>query len=269
MSVEVSERQDTPSEDTTPVMKYEPLPDGSKMFSFWLKLRFPTADKPNLNEMYLDVIHTLQHQTNMEQLEDSANYMKSIARFMESAFFSIDRIDQAALDVMRDFTNNIIVKHTLPNGETVSIVKNKYVDHGDKSEPIGTSTVTQTINNGITLSIPLPNNANSGAEHSDQISLTLEAVTPREVHVPQHPSDATEPPHIPTTAQSSPEGSEQDPDVPQVSSSTSQTQPNSRQSFDESLEKDLNIHRSDSIHTEKVASQSHASHEHYISNDEL
>ncbi|XP_059157646.1 ER degradation-enhancing alpha-mannosidase-like protein 3 [Physella acuta] len=269
MSVEVSERQDTPSEDTTPVMKYEPVPDGSKMFSFWLKLRFPTADKPNLNEMYLDVIHTLQHQTNMEQLEDSANYMKSIARFMESAFFSIDRIDQAALDVMRDFTKNIVVKHTLPNGDTVSILKSKHVDKGDKSEPIGTSTVTQAINNGITLSIPLPNNANSGAEHSDQISLTLEAVATREVHVPQHPSDATEPPHIPTTPPSSLEGAEQDPDGPKVSSSTSQNQPNPQQSFDESLEKDLNIHRSDSIPTEKVDSQSHARDGHYISNDEL
>ncbi|KAH9500779.1 ER degradation-enhancing alpha-mannosidase-like protein 3 [Bulinus truncatus] len=130
LHVHVMQKNLNTADDKT--MKYEPLPDGSKMFTFYLSSVFSESDKPNLNEMYLDVLHTFQRHTNFEQLDYSTNYMKALARFMESAYFSIDLIDQVALETMHDFTIHIQVKHLFPNGESVFISKNKHIEEDFK-----------------------------------------------------------------------------------------------------------------------------------------
>lgn len=150
LSVEVSPREDSDSEEDCRRMKYEPLPDGSKMFTFYLRHRLSGLEKPNLNEMYLDVIHSLQHHTNFEQLDESSEYMKAIARFMESAFFSIERIDDTSLMVMRNFALVIKTRHTFPGGETTYVGENKHtgVNSDVTPQPVSNAHILEVSNNG-------------------------------------------------------------------------------------------------------------------------
>ena len=162
-------------------LKFEPLPDGSKMLTFFLKHfvrddssgsasvdpSAPPSDdpssldspgdeandlhssaagvdsksqqdvrpeKPNLNEMYLDVIHALQHGTNMESLDYASDYMKAIARFMEAAFFSLDRVDHVALEVMDRLAKELKAKHHFPDGEVVYVQDASHVESGDSGK---------------------------------------------------------------------------------------------------------------------------------------
>ncbi|CAL1540392.1 unnamed protein product [Lymnaea stagnalis] len=276
LSIEVSNKISDDSDQEHRVMKYEPLPDGSKVFSFFLCYKLKGSEKPNLNEMYLDVIHTLQHQTNFEQLEQSSNYMKSIARLMESAFFSIDRIDQAALEIMQDFVNKIIVKHTLPDGGQVPIAKSRHIEGSPQREWPHPSTNAQTglpTYDGVTSSLVISKESEDGAA----ISITPEA--PSDTHDP-HPQDLVHPehslhlPNIPSSEQSSVETkilseSHQATEdlgahLPSTLVDDTHDGPPSinqvRQHFEESLENDFSAQSAGSIRQQNLATSSSVQH---------
>ncbi|CAG5125309.1 unnamed protein product [Candidula unifasciata] len=171
LSIEVSPREEADSEEDCRKLKYEPLPDGSKMFTFYLRHRLSGLEKPNLNEMYLDVIHSLQHHTNFEQLDQSSEYMKAIARFMESAFFSIERIDNVSLEVMRHFTAVIQTKHNFRQEESMSVGGNKHagVSPDIAPQPATGAHVVEVSNKVLSSSIIPEASADTplGAEGSD------------------------------------------------------------------------------------------------------
>ncbi|XP_055897620.1 ER degradation-enhancing alpha-mannosidase-like protein 3 isoform X3 [Biomphalaria glabrata] len=174
--------------DTDKVLQYDPLPDGSKMFTIFLSTTFSNSEKPNLNEIYLKVLNAFQHHTNLEHLENSSNYMKALARFMESAYFSIDRIDQVALEVMQDFTKYIKVKYTFPHGDSVFLTKSKYVNEDLKiyssnvkdfiqSNGLSSELILEKTDTGVTPE--LSSNSKSLTDVSDKTtdSFTSDAAT--------------------------------------------------------------------------------------------
>lgn len=264
LNVEVTPQEEGASEDVNEKMKYEPLPDGSKMFTFNLHFRLSSFEKPNLNEMYLDVIHTLQHLTNFEQLDQSQEYMKAIARFMESAFFSIDRIDSASLEAMLHFTKMIKVRHVFPEGEAVFIGRSKHKEETPNAEiPQPVITVHTDLENGLSSSSHASNpDVNSGADlqklstkkdasdasegQQHQISQNQEQQQPLEQQC-ELQSDSVDSPSIHSSDQSS-SGSGTSSESFNTASTLSETQSSIteniirheiRQKFDESLARNL------------------------------
>ncbi|GFN81159.1 alpha-1,2-mannosidase [Plakobranchus ocellatus] len=173
LSIEVSPRQPHHTDDNSRRLKFEPLPDGSKMMTFFLRhfvrhdpssasevkdeddsgptdsssqsqdadTALPSStsrslkpEKPNLNEMYLDVVHALQHGTNLELLPSASDYMKAIARFMEAAFFSLDRVDGVALEVMDQLAKEIKAKHSFPESKWANLQENELETQHESAE---------------------------------------------------------------------------------------------------------------------------------------
>ena len=228
LSIEVSARGPHESDDDSRKLKFEPLPDGSKMMTFFLRhfvrhdtsgaasaadpsnqdqslngndegensnlgldapvdadaKQDPRSEKPNLNEMYLDVIHALQHGTNLESLAYASDYMKAIARFMEAAFFSLDRVDRVALEVMDRLAKEIKAKRLFPDGEVVYLQQSSHItddeDIKTQQESVSETTDTATFEENVeqipvvpSPQVPVPEAGN----------LALASVSNKERHI--------------------------------------------------------------------------------------
>ncbi|XP_060068085.1 ER degradation-enhancing alpha-mannosidase-like protein 3 [Ylistrum balloti] len=72
------------------VIQMKHLPDGTKQIVFKLddltSSKVPTT-KPELNQIYVSVVQVLQQRTNFETLSNQADYLISIARLLEAAYF--------------------------------------------------------------------------------------------------------------------------------------------------------------------------------------
>ncbi|KAK3088771.1 hypothetical protein FSP39_023586, partial [Pinctada imbricata] len=77
------------------VIKIITLPDGRKQLSFkfdQISQRMPKT-KPELNQIYVDLVQILQDRTNFASLPSQGDYLLAIARLLESAYFNQGNVD--------------------------------------------------------------------------------------------------------------------------------------------------------------------------------
>ncbi|XP_067662725.1 ER degradation-enhancing alpha-mannosidase-like protein 3 isoform X1 [Haliotis asinina] len=82
------------------VLQFDTLPDGSKQLSFKVDKNQQEDKTPQLNQIYVNLVQALQEKTNFEKLSNQGDYLIAIARFLESAYFGMDRVDNKAQELI-------------------------------------------------------------------------------------------------------------------------------------------------------------------------
>lgn len=131
-SVEEGEKETTESVTAEEnVLQFDTLPDGSKQLSFKVdKNQQEDKTQPQLNQIYVNLVQALQEKTNFEKLSNQGDYLIAIARFLESAYFGMDRVDNKAQELIEKLAVELkflTEKSTKPSAESQS-VKNEHMD---------------------------------------------------------------------------------------------------------------------------------------------
>ncbi|XP_071111554.1 ER degradation-enhancing alpha-mannosidase-like protein 3 isoform X1 [Haliotis cracherodii] len=131
-SVEEGEKETTESVTAEEnVLQFDTLPDGSKQLSFKVdKNQQEDKTQPELNQIYVNLVQALQEKTNFEKLSNQGDYLIAIARFLESAYFGMDRVDNKAQELIEKLAVELkflTEKSTKPSAESQS-VKNEHMD---------------------------------------------------------------------------------------------------------------------------------------------
>lgn len=117
------------------------LPDGSKQIQF----NFPhlgnkkAQTKPELNQIYVEIVNILQTKTNFNLLLNQADYLMAIARLLEAAYFGLEKVDANAQGLFDKLTNELEIKEE--EEEDKEILQSTDSDGGqsDKSLQSGSS----------------------------------------------------------------------------------------------------------------------------------
>ncbi|KAK6195946.1 hypothetical protein SNE40_001268 [Patella caerulea] len=126
MKVHVSTSPNEPTIDSKErddgVLQLDILPDGSKQLTFNLNQKKSSDEKkskPQLNQIYVDLVQILQERTNFPKLSDQPEYLIAIARFLESAYFNFAHVDSKATEMIEKLAAELIFQKTARDIEAI------------------------------------------------------------------------------------------------------------------------------------------------------
>ena len=101
------------------IINLKTLPDGSKQLVFNLEnVKIETGAAPSIEEIYLQVLDTLQTKTNFEQLKYKTRYISSLLALLEAAYYGVKYENEHVKTLFNEMANELeIIQSDEPETE--------------------------------------------------------------------------------------------------------------------------------------------------------
>ncbi|XP_041368922.1 ER degradation-enhancing alpha-mannosidase-like protein 3 [Gigantopelta aegis] len=131
---------DLVEKDEDKILKIREKSDGSIEVSFSMDEEKKTEEtKPDVNQLYADLMKTLQEKTNFNDLRDKNEYLNAIARFLESSNTGVGLFDYSTKELIEKLTSELLTKQSQDMKKS-SKDQAHYASAEDFAESAGTET---------------------------------------------------------------------------------------------------------------------------------